>query len=63
MEVSFDNELPRLSDERIFDYLARIHTKFQSIHPFRDGNGRIGRILINILLVKKITLCWFFQPV
>lgn len=29
------------------------HHKFEKIHPFMDGNGRTGRILINYILVKK----------
>src|SRR3989344_3075621 len=33
--------------------VAIFHGKFEQIHPFEDGNGRVGRFLINVILVKN----------
>ncbi len=37
----------------IFSKVAKYHIEFEKIHPFEDGNGRTGRLLINYELIKN----------
>ncbi|MFA6995578.1 MAG: Fic family protein [Patescibacteria group bacterium] len=39
--------------ENIIRRLAKLHLTFEYVHPFVDGNGRIGRVINNYLLIRE----------
>jgi Fic family protein len=41
------------TQESIITRIARFHLSFEHIHPFVDGNGRIGRVLNNYQLIRE----------
>lgn len=44
-------EIQAVPDEKVLTAAAYFHVKFENIHPFADGNGRTGRLLMNYLLL------------
>jgi Fic family protein len=42
----------RVGDVPWPEHLAALHHQFEKVHPFIDGNGRTGRLLLNLILVR-----------
>jgi Fic family protein len=66
-------EVPRLTDDLVA-FLNRddmpallqaaiAHAQFETIHPFADGNGRVGRCLIHVILRRRGLAATFVPPI
>jgi fido (protein-threonine AMPylation protein) len=40
-------------DVAVCEQVAELHARFEQIHPFLDGNGRAGRLVMNLLLLRR----------
>ncbi len=40
-------------DSYPIEYISQVHASFIKIHPFLDGNGRVGRLLLNAMLLRS----------
>ncbi len=59
METALSDLEKYINSHDSIDVLIRtalIHYQFETIHPFLDGNGRVGRLLITLFLIEKKVL-------
>lgn len=50
--VQLTDRVNKLEDEHPLEAIAFAHLRLEKIHPFGDGNGRVGRILVNTMLAQ-----------
>ena len=50
--ISGAQALREVGEAELVDALAQLHARFEQVHPFLDGNGRAGRLILNLLLVR-----------
>ncbi|WP_259522555.1 Fic/DOC family protein [Shewanella baltica] len=46
------NSLSLFTRDEVVSYLAESHVEFILIHPFREGNGRLSRLILDVMVVK-----------
>ena len=42
----------QMDDEQLIEAIAIVHVEYILIHPFREGNGRLSRLLINVMALQ-----------
>ena len=47
--LDYSGEMQKL---HVVERAALFHLRFETVHPFIDGNGRVGRLLLNLELMK-----------
>jgi Fic family protein len=53
MKKHIENLNSNVKGKHILEWASCLHAEFESIHPFTDGNGRIGRLLLSLLTLKN----------
>jgi Fic family protein len=53
MEDLMFDDLQWQKTKHITERVSLFHLNFESVHPFIDGNGRTGRLLLNLMLIQQ----------
>ncbi len=53
MEALISNYRQWIKERHILEAIGLFHLEFESIHPFIDGNGRTGRLILNLELIRN----------
>ncbi len=59
--ITWENE--RRADYHPVEFAAQLHKRFVFIHPFKDGNGRLARLLMNTALIQSGYLLAIIPPI
>ncbi|MFZ7261221.1 Fic family protein [Avibacterium avium] len=52
MIITYNDRIANANNDEKINLIANLHAEFVNIHPFTDGNGRTGRLLMNFELLK-----------
>ncbi|WP_051675987.1 Fic family protein [Ureaplasma canigenitalium] len=54
INLDYQNEISNARDDLTKYYIIlKYHVKFETIHPFSDGNGRTGRLLMTLMMIQN----------
>jgi Fic family protein len=53
---------PHVQSQSIITRMAVAHAHFEAVHPFRDGNGRVGRLLLPLMLAAEDYVPLYLSP-
>lgn len=56
------NEGPQAVHQNLITRMAVAHAHFEAVHPFRDGNGRVGRLLLPLMMAADGTVPLYLSP-